>query len=117
MVNLGALFASGVTPQQLGDFTWPQVSLVSEAIQLYHIDLATRLITGKSGVAEAEQAQGVQAGRRWLHQDPDEVSAEEAKRIAEAELAELANFVGGPLGGVGGYGGIAVKVSGSPGTP
>jgi hypothetical protein len=115
LVNLGALFAAGVTPQQLGDMTWKQVGLVSQGIQLYHLDLATRIMTGKSAVAETSGAPTQHADRSWMHKKPEEVSPEEAKKIAQAELDELARFAAGPaasFGGLGGLGGIAVKVTG-----
>lgn len=82
--------------------TWPQVAMWSKVIQLYHLDLATRIITGKSAVASDEK--GTQSDRSWMHKPASKVSPEEAKKIANAELGELAQL---------GLGGIAVKFTGA----
>lgn len=107
------MFAAGHGPREVAEWTWDQVGLVARAVQMYHLDLAARLVTGKSAVAEGSG--GVRADRQWMHQDPDRISDEEKQRIAQAELAELARFAGGPAGAgvnlLGGAGTIAVKIT------
>lgn len=54
-LQLGCLFAAGHSPQTIGDLTWPQVMLMVEGIQMYHLDLASRLVSGKSHFLEADE--------------------------------------------------------------
>jgi hypothetical protein len=113
-VNLGAIFASGAAgPNELADWTWDQVALVSESIQLYHIDLATRIATGKSAIVEKPD-------RSWMHADPATATPEQRAAIASAELGELAAFLAGPgipfdaLAATGGadLGDVGLKITG-----
>ena len=52
-MQLGALFASGFTPDQIMSWTWAQIRLASMAVRAYHTDLAASLWTGKSPAVQA----------------------------------------------------------------
>lgn len=98
-MQIGALCASGFSPDEILSWTWAQIRESSMAVRAYHTDLAASLWTGKSpALQEAKKAMAKRAARQELveniRKQRPEVSERDVSALVEEEekLRELQRF-------------------------
>lgn len=94
---MGSLLAAGHGLDEILDLSWSQIQVCAQAVRLYHSDLASSLLSGKSPTLQ--EAYGwlnkLEAGKMMMEsmreQRPD-LSESDARTLAEEQtkLGELA---------------------------
>jgi hypothetical protein len=94
---MGALLAAGHALDEILDLTWSQIQIASQAVRLYHSDLAASLLSGKSPTLQ--DAYGwvnkLEAGRMMMESMKElrpDLSESDARTLAQeqAKLQEIA---------------------------
>lgn len=98
-MQLGALFAAGISPDDVFGWPWQKILETSAAVQAYHHDLAARLLSGKSPSLEearttAAHAQAVERAAEDARRSGLPMAAVDAARAA-AEARAFAREVAG----------------------
>lgn len=72
-MQFGALIAAGHSPNEIGSWTWSQVQEACVCVQAYHMDLLSRVVTGKSPSWEDAQ-KAARAQRRHARSEPQQAA-------------------------------------------
>jgi hypothetical protein len=121
VVSLGALFAAGHSPASIAEWTWDQVALAVQGIQLYHLDLASQVIGGKPAVRRpsatskrddrrpGETSNDAEVRREMAKLHALMGGARQAERVMSGQADPGAGFFLGP--------GVAVRIERGGGDP
>ena len=81
--------AAGHSPIEIMDWTWSQIAIAASAVNTYHLDLVSRIVTGKSPVfAQAEKDSRSRRETEAIKQRLQAQANQDRDRDAEAVQAE-----------------------------